>query len=335
MTRLLFTVAVVCAVGACSKSPTNPSPSDTPRNLLGQMVNAIDAAAMPGVAVQVGTNRAVTTDGEGMFSVEVRSPDSYRTTVRGSGIVERETAVYGPSNERARLSLIPAGFDLVAFDEMFRTSNERLQRWTSRPALVVLASVMIYRTNGGNEFEATGEQLSDDDVAQMVAHLTEGLVLLTGNTFTSFASVEVERPDAGARVNVTRDGRVVVGRYREIATLARTIGYGMWAELPNGTVTGGSIFLDRDFDRDQTARRLLRIHELGHALGYLHVRKRTSIMNPAIGPEPTDFDRAAAVIAFQRPPGNHAPDVDPSSSAGLFSASAGGGRWMPPVFCND
>ena len=32
-------------------------------------------------------------------------------------------------------------------------------------------------------------------------------------------------------------------------------------------------------------------------------------MNPAIGPEPTDFDRAGAIVAFQRTPGNRSPDV--------------------------
>jgi hypothetical protein len=55
-------------------------------------------------------------------------------------------------------------------------------------------------------------------------------------------------------------------------------------------------------------------------------------MNPAIGPEPTDFDRAAARIAFQRPPGNRAPDVDPSSSRPAF-VTDGTSRVMPPVYC--
>ena len=74
------------------------------------------------------------------------------------------------------------------------------------------------------------------------------------------------------------------------------------------------MYLDRDFDRDDNRRRLLRIHELGHALGYQHVESRSSIMNPSIGPEPTEFDRAGAVIAFSRPVGNRSPDVDPSST---------------------
>jgi len=68
------------------------------------------------------------------------------------------------------------------------------------------------------------------------------------------------------------------------------------------------------------------MHELGHALGYQHVESRTSIMNPSVGPEPTEFDRLGAIIAFARPAGNKSPDVDPAAT--VLSASSGGGRWM-------
>jgi hypothetical protein len=75
----------------------------------------------------------------------------------------------------------------------------------------------------------------------------------------------------------------------------------------------------------------LRIHELGHALGYQHVTTRTSIMNPAIGPDPTEFDRGGALIAFQRPVGNQAPDVDPTTTT--VAAVTGEVRWSPPTVC--
>jgi hypothetical protein len=92
------------------------------------------------------------------------------------------------------------------------------------------------------------------------------------------------------------------------------------------------MFLDRDFDKNDSRRRLLRIHELGHALGYQHVKSRTSIMNPAIGPDPTDFDRAGSIVAFQRQPGNRSPDVDPTGGVRL-SSTAEGGRWSDPTVC--
>jgi hypothetical protein len=330
------TIVVLAAVGlaACGGS-SSPSSPDSPRVLLGQTVNAIDGSARPSLSVQVGTHGAVTSDSNGHFEVDVGGQGTYRTVVRGGSIVERETRLSGPTTERLRLSLIPSNFDLGAFDEMFRTSNSRLQRWTSRPALVVIATVMTYRNGNTDTYEAAGEQLADDEVNEMVAHMTEGLGLLTGNTYTSFASVDIERPAGGTQVNVGRNGRIVVGRYNGIVSLARTIGYGQWAEMPDGTVVAGAMFLDRDFDRNDSRRRLLRIHELGHALGYLHVTSRTSVMNPAIGPEPTDFDRSSAIIAFQRPVGNRTPDVDPAGSGGTFGVVESGAapRWSTPTVC--
>jgi hypothetical protein len=325
-------IGLAGALAACGGSGSkNPAAPESPRVLQGQTVSAIDGSPSGGLTVAVGTHFAVASDANGNFQVDVGGPGAYDTQVIGTPIVERHTTLTGPSIDRLKVSLIPAGFDLAAFDEMFRTANSRLQRWTSRPVLVIVASVMKYASNESEHFPATADQLTDDEVTALTAHLTEGLSLLTAGTFTSFASVTVERPQAGEQVNVRRTGAIVVGRYTGITTLANTIGYGNWAEQPDGTIVGGTMWLDRDFDRDDSRRRLLRIHELGHALGYNHVTLRTSIMNPAIGPEPTDFDRAGSAIAFQRPVGNVAPDTDPATGRRTFSVSDGGLRWSTPI----
>lgn len=327
---------VICAMAAlssaCADTPSAPSGVATDRALVGYAVNAIDAAPAEGLLVRVGTAQPVTTDSRGYFHAEVAAPGTYETTISATTIVERHTAVNVPASEPIRFSLIHASFDLPAFDEMFRTTNARLQRWTTRPSLVVLATVMSLKGGSGGSYSATNEQMSDEEVSEMIGHLTEGLSLLTGGTYTTFAALEVERPAAGERVTVWRPGTIVVGRYTGVVSTAGTIGFGQWAEEPDGSISGGATFLDREFDRLDSRRRLLRIHELGHALGYLHVTLRPSIMNAAIGPEPTEFDRAGAIIAFQRSPGNHAPDVDPSSRPTFSSGPKGGTRWATPVF---
>ena len=325
-----FAVSIGLALAACGGSGANPAAPDAPRVLQGQTVSAIDGSGTGVVNVQVGTHFTIQTDSNGNFQVDVGGSGTFPTAVSGAPVVERHTTIAGPTNDRTRITLIPTSFDLQAFDEMFRTSNSRLQRWTSRPSLVVVASVMKYVNSNADQFEATAEQLSDDELAALLANLTEGLTLLTAGTYTSFAGTDIERPDSGALVNVHRAGKIVIGRYIGISTLAHTIGYGSWAEQPDGTVVGGSIWLDRDFDKGDPRRRLLRMHELGHALGYTHVTVRTSLMNPAIGPEPTDFDRAGAVIAFQRPVGNTSPDTDPAGVR-TFSVADGGARWSAPI----
>ena len=141
----------------------------------------------------------------------------------------------------------------------------------------------------------------------------------------TFASAS-RAPAAGDRVNVeVRNHR---GRYTGSCPRGHRLRPG---RNDDGSITGGTTFLDQAWIVD-SRRRLLRIHELGHALGYLHMTRRPSIMNPAIGPEPTEFDRAGAIIAFQRSPGNRAPDADPSPTAAFSSGPKSGTRWAPPVF---
>ena len=122
----------------------------------------------------VGSYRSVTTDANGMFTFDGAHSGTFPATLRGSSIVERETTI-SASSDVTRMSVIPASFDLTAFDEMFRVENARLQRWTSRPALVIVASTMALSSTSAEAFQASAEQMTEDEVSQMVAHLTEGL----------------------------------------------------------------------------------------------------------------------------------------------------------------
>jgi hypothetical protein len=304
----------------------------------GETVSALDGTPIGRVSVKIGGQSALSDD-NGQFQVENLREGSGTIVLSGSSVVERQKPVTIPASERSRETLIPAAFDLTAFDEMIRGTGQ-LQRWTAAPTLVILAKVMQFeRFAAQDHYHATSEQLSESDIALLIEHLTEGLGLLTGNTFTAFSSIVIENPSSGSRVNTLRSGSIIVGRYKGVQSLANTIGFGRWANNTTAEVIGGSIYLDAQYDKSNDARRLLRIHELGHALGYLHVTSRRSIMNPAIGPEPTEFDRQAGVIAFQRLPGNQSPDSDVPNAprpnpGGIFGGrSLGGASWSVPIIC--
>jgi hypothetical protein len=341
MIRDRFPLLLACLALSCGGgSPSSPSAiSSTPSFAFrGETVSAIDGQPIGGLNVKLGAQSA-TSDVNGNFELQNLKDGSDVLTVSGKSIVERQKTVAIPSAELSREALIPAAFDLVAFDEMFRGTG-RLQRWTTAPRLLVLAKVMQFeRTSSDDHYHATSEQLPEADVTLLIEQLTEGLALLTGNTFTAFSSIEVENPSSGTRVNTLRAGTIVIGSYRGVQSLANTIGFGRWATSGTAEVTGGAIYLDRNYDRANANRRLLRIHELGHALGYLHVTTRTSIMNPAIGPEPTEFDRQGSAIAFQRTPGNQSPDSDVAEAPRSNTGGIFGGRslsrtiWSAPVVC--
>jgi hypothetical protein len=175
------------------------------------------------------------------------------------------------------------------------------QRWRQAPKLTIVLSVLDYRLGGDVEYVATSERLSDADVAGLVRDLTDGLSVLTANTFEQFSSVSREIVAPGATVRVSRPDQIVTGRFNGLRRSVKTLGFGGRRARKDGTITAGAILLDSEFDRTNARRRLLRTHELGHALGYNHVHSRASIMNPGIGAEPNDFDRAAARIAFRAP----------------------------------
>jgi hypothetical protein len=333
MTRVLIAGVCVVAVACGKSSPSSPTRSEAPRLLQGQTVSAIDGNAAGQVSVQIANRSAIQSDADGNFQIDLDSPGTFSVILSGSGVVERRTSLTVPAPDRTRVSLIPAGFDVAAFDEMARGNKGRLQRWTSRPALVIVGTVMRFSPDRTDRFEAMGERMTSEEITGLTEHLNEGLAVLTGSTYTSFASVKVEWPSAGEQVDVQRTGTIVAGRYNGIEALTQAIGLGNRAEQPDGSVAGGTIWLDRDFERNEGPRRLLRIHELGHALGYGHVTVRTSVMNPELGPPPTEFDRAAAAIAFQRPVGNTSPDTDPGAGFGssTFMVSDGPLKWSAPV----
>ena len=190
--------------------------------------------------------------------------------------------------------------DRTALDEMLWGSKRMLQYWTAAPELVVLMSVMEYRGDSGAESVATAEQLTAAEADALEADLTGALRLLTGDNYQRFAAIRREEVPVGEQTRLSRPRQIVVGRYSGLRRIRRMIGFGGRAARADGHIIGGAILLDSDYDQTSDLRRLLRMHELGHALGFNHVKAQTSIMNPVIGPELTQFDQAAIRIAFDR-----------------------------------
>ena len=92
-----------------------------------------DSQAIGGASVAPDGLTAVTTSGDGAFTIQTQTAGDYKTTVSASGFFDRRSTLRLPG-ARAAITLIPRSFDISSFDQMLRASSARLQRWARHPA---------------------------------------------------------------------------------------------------------------------------------------------------------------------------------------------------------
>jgi len=202
--------------------------------------------------------------------------------------------LFGTSSRPEAHGIDDHSLDSAALREMFEGPNGRRETWTVTPTLVVMASVLEYGSGDlAKGFSVTNRALTPVDIDQLRADLTDALAGLTDGRLSAFRDVVVVTPEPGTVVSMFQPGRIVVGRFRGVREKTGNLGYGGRAARSTGAISGAAMMLDEKGDRDKSRRRLVRMHELGHALGYNHVTSRPSIMNPLVGSTLSDFDRAA------------------------------------------
>ena len=312
-----FVAGLVCGLVACGGSgPTTPPPS-VPNTVTSpaRITDAITGNALSGVTATGADIGGSASALSGVMTVgaTTASASARPVTFSRDGYVSRTVAMKIPGSEVA-VTLIPSAFNLAAFDELLRVT--RLQRWTSAPPLRVQTRTLQF--TGVNQSDATAidDAMSGDERASLEDDLTWALPQLTGNTFTSFPGITRETIEVDGRMQVLNTGMITVARYAGLTAATGFWGYSRWQFRTDGTVVGGTIMLDRDYERSgHAARRSLRAHELGHALGYTHVTVLQSVMNSSAVTEPNTFDKQATLIAFLRPPGNVRPDSDPAEAS--------------------
>lgn len=325
-TRVTLALALACLAVACDQpGPTAPghdgvigaplpAGSTGPFVTRGRLVDTVNQSGFANITVQ-GDGLLGYSDPTGAFALlaPTSKPDPRDMTFTGSGIVQRQTHLRVPGPDAA-VSLIASTFDLTAFNQMMRVPQ--LQRWVTAPPLLVETRALQFTDVNASSAVGVADAMSDAEYGGMVDDLTWALPQLTGATFGGFAGVTRQNSADGATVTLLASGRITVARVVGLTASTGFWGYGRWLTQGDGTVVGGNLVLDRDFERSGSQfSRSLRAHELGHAMGYNHVTSRASFMNSSARLEPNVFDLAACQIAFARRPGNLSPDTDPSSAS--------------------
>lgn len=311
-------LAAIIVLSACSASksggggdgtPTGPSASVTAKV---RAQDVLSGAAVAGASVSGSGLTSGTTDSSGSLTLTTTTSSTYGIDVSSANYVTRNTLLKIPGAD-ATVSLIANSFEITPFNQMFRV--EGLQRWTGTPALRIISNVVEFNQTGPT-YTATAQALTPAEIAAITADMSYGLPLLTGSVFPSFTTITTQTVAAGEAVTLLSEGRITFARCSGLSAARGSAGYGQWQFRTDDVVTGGMLCIDRDFDLSgSTVGRGVRLHELGHALGYQHVTAKDDVlMNPTISiNDVSTWDRSAARVAFQRPAGNRAPDRDPSS----------------------
>jgi hypothetical protein len=294
----------------------------------GRVFDAATSLALAGITMSGGAISAGPSSGNGTFIVyaDNDSSDPRGVVLSGAGAVQRRTTLRVPGPDFA-LSLIASTFDLTAFDQMVRTPM--LCRWTDPPPLIVQRRTLQFTGPDALTGTATDDAMTDAEAASLEADLQSALAPLTGGTFGTFDGIQEQTATPGDMVSLLNTGSITVMRMAGLAAASGVLGFGRFQVQSDGTVIGGMLMVDRDFDRSGgPSARTLRAHELGHGLGYNHVTARTSVMNADARTWPTAWDIDAFRIAFERMPGNRSPDNDAAAGQG---AVARGATWSRPV----
>jgi hypothetical protein len=324
-----------CAIAGCGGStpstptapavpttPAAPPPAPSGPEVSGLAIDTLTGSPLGGVTIRIDGVAQTTTNADGGFTLAAADAQPiHPVTLSSPAIVSRVTKLRVPGPV-ATLSLIPSSFELAAYDQMFRSSGV-LHRWTSAPRVVVQSRVLKFTNVSEVGYVAMGETMDGGEVDGLLADLRWTLPQLTGNTFTAFAEEQRETAAEGDVVQVPRAGLIIVARYEGLTAATGYWGYTRWAWNAAGEMSAGIVMLDRNFETGGSPyRRSLRAHEFGHALGCSHVTIRNSVMNQDARTEPNAFDKDGARIAFQRPPLNRTPDIDPDPFTGNLRARA-------------
>ena len=293
----------------------------------GRVIDALTQMGLGGVSV-VGDGVSCSTDASGQFSLanaQGAFPKSVSFT--RTGFLERQTWVNDSGHPT--VSLIPANLNLRAFDEMLRAPV--LKRWREAPSLVIESRTLQYADLNATAATGIDDAMADAELSSVRGDLEWALSRLSGGAFSGFRSVTRQDSAAGGSISLLNQGQITVVRMAGLTQATGYWGYGRFMSQSDGAVVAGLVVLDRDFERSNSQyRRSLRAHELGHAMGYAHVSAIASVMDPSGRQEPTSFDLDAFRIAFQRQPGNRAPDVDPDPAMAPMSTTRGA-AWSPAI----
>ncbi|MFN2432872.1 MAG: M57 family metalloprotease [Gemmatimonadota bacterium] len=230
-------------------------------------------------------------------------------SLAASGMVGRSTYASTNADLVNPLTMIPAAFDMAAYDDVNREPGRgKTIRWMSSPSIYVDTSPEV----------GTGMPIPASWISATQAAAGRFPAQWTGGVLSSSVSVGGSPPQDGTpgtiviRFDNTINPSGCGGKVGQA-----TFGWSGSGELAYGVV---QLALSRLCGASSSVIEAVVGHEIGHTmgLGHLTVPGRSSLMEPSVrlaGLSP--LDRENASVHYHRAPGHAAPDREPASSASL------------------
>lgn len=248
--------------------------------------------------------------------------DNHWITLHSNGYYPRITFVDipfsgGTFDSPLKIPLIPNSFNIQALNELARDDwytedyDNALQRWVEKPRIVVSNKLLSFSQGAPWEnlyFVKDGSILQNINLEVTINEIVSNINSISP---WSYSTEEIEVVTPVPNTYLKQTNTIFIAYYNDIMSWSsensstRNAGYGSFSKSSLSSIFSGHAMIDYNY----TSKYRTLIHEIGHCLGYNHVRSTTSIMNSPSKPI-TLFDNQVKDIVYTRSLRNKSDDID-------------------------